>query len=94
MPFYKKKPVIIEARKVTRENIGELVKWIGPAKDDGGCCWSAGWEPPYIQIKTLEGLMKASENDFIIKGVNGEFYPCKPDIFEKTYEFFLNDKLF
>ena len=37
-------------------------------------------------IKTLEGDMTASVNDFIIKGVNGEFYPCKPDIFEKTYE--------
>ena len=39
-----------------------------------------------IGIKTLEGTMIASVNDFIIKGVNGEFYPCKPDIFEKTYE--------
>ena len=38
------------------------------------------------QIKTLEGVMTANIGDFIIKGVNGEFYPCKPDIFEKTYE--------
>jgi hypothetical protein len=37
-------------------------------------------------IDTLEGKMKASFNDYIIKGVNGEFYPCKPDIFAKTYE--------
>lgn len=41
---------------------------------------------PYIKIETLEGTMKASVRDYIIKGVNGEFYPCKPDIFEKTYE--------
>ena len=39
-----------------------------------------------IEIKTLEGTMTASKGDWIIKGVNGEFYPCKPDIFEKTYE--------
>lgn len=39
-----------------------------------------------IKIETLEGVMDASIGDWIIKGVNGEFYPCKPDIFEKTYE--------
>jgi hypothetical protein len=44
------------------------------------------WEKVTIDINTLEGVMRADENDFIIKGINGEFYPCKPDIFEKTYE--------
>jgi len=39
-----------------------------------------------FKIKTLEGEMTASIGDFVIKGVNGEFYPCKPDIFKKTYE--------
>ena len=39
-----------------------------------------------LQIRTLEGIMTASNLDWIIKGVSGEFYPCKPDIFEKTYE--------
>ena len=39
-----------------------------------------------IDIKTLEGTMKANVGDYIIKGVNGEFYPCKPDIFERTYD--------
>lgn len=43
-------------------------------------------ENPVIKIETLEGVMKASVGDYIIKGVNGEFYPCKPDIFNKTYE--------
>lgn len=42
---------------------------------------------PKLKIETLEGVMEASVGDYIIKGVNGEFYPCKPDIFEKTYEF-------
>ena len=40
----------------------------------------------YIEIETLEGIMKASFGDYIIKGVKGEFYPCKPDIFQATYE--------
>lgn len=39
-----------------------------------------------VQIETLEGVMTASKGDWIVRGVNGEFYPCKPDIFEKTYE--------
>ena len=41
---------------------------------------------PFIRIPTLEGTMVASVGDYVIKGVNGEFYPCKPDIFHKTYE--------
>jgi len=41
---------------------------------------------PQLEIKTLEGTMCADIGDYIIKGVNGEFYPCKPDIFEKIYE--------
>ena len=43
-------------------------------------------EQSYIEIETLEGLMKASFGDYIIKGIKGEFYPCKPDIFQATYE--------
>lgn len=43
-------------------------------------------ENPVLKIETLEGVMNASVGDYIIKGVNGEYYPCKPDIFEKTYE--------
>lgn len=43
-------------------------------------------ENPVLKIETLEGGMNASVGDYIIKGVNGEYYPCKPDIFEKTYE--------
>lgn len=80
---YKKKPVIIEAIQFedTAERICELSEFMGGAR--------VNYEDknnPYIPIETLEGTMRASIGDYIIKGVNGEFYPCKPDIFEKTYE--------
>lgn len=80
---YKKKPLIIEAIqfKDTAERIRELSEFMGGVhvnyKDKNN---------PYIPIETLEGTMRASVDDYIIKGVNGELYPCKPDIFEKTYE--------
>lgn len=83
MAQYRKKPVVIEAIQLedlevyTLMSIQHLVglgKDIFEVKGDG------------LIIKTLEGDMKASIGDWIIKGVQGEFYPCKPDIFEKTYE--------
>ena len=55
-----------------------ILDWIGDS-----AAWHDGTD---IFIPTLEGVMRASVGDWIIKGVNGEFYPCKPDIFEKTYE--------
>ena len=81
MSKYKKKPVIIEAIQFIDDDYGTLCA-IGNLglrlhKDD-----MDGW---YF-IKTLEGDMRVSEGDYIIKGVQGEFYPCKPDIFEQTYE--------
>lgn len=82
---YRKKPVEIEAVQFTRDNWAEIVSFTnGTAKDltierrpNGKCT---------CIIPTLEGDHTATENDYIIKGVNGEFYPCKPDIFAKTYE--------
>lgn len=82
---YRKKPVEIEAIQFedTPEVLSELSDFINNQdlrvdyKDP---------ENPVIKIETLEGVMKASVGDYIIKGVNGEFYPCKPDIFNKTYE--------
>lgn len=74
---YRKKPVVIEALEWTGNNAGEIQAFIG---DNGYVKGS------YIDIGTLEGLMVASIGDFIIKGIKGEFYPCKPDIFEATYE--------
>lgn len=82
---YRKKPVIIEAMQFedNSDRIIEIHEFMG------GDTIRVNYEDknnPYLKIETLEGIMKASVGDYIIKGVNGEFYPCKPDIFEKTYE--------
>lgn len=81
MPVYRKKPVEIEARlfKNTTDS-SDIVSWIlshGQFAEFTGII---------ILIRTLEGDMSASIGDYIIKGVAGEFYPCKPDIFAATYE--------
>lgn len=74
---YKKKPVIIEAIQWTGENLSEIDKFTQAKVKNHGLV---------LIIPTLEGDMYASLGDYIIKGVNGEFYPCKPSIFAKTYE--------
>jgi hypothetical protein len=86
--LFRKKPVVIEAVQYTGHNGHEIENWtsnkaiespvLEPTPDNPRGC--------YLQIKTLEGWMTAIQNDWIIKGVKGEFYPCKPDIFEMTYE--------
>lgn len=80
---FRKKPVVIEAIQwlASKDSFDEVAAFVG----------SNGWAPgemgsDTIIIRTLEGDMKANKFDWIIKGVSGEFYPCKPDIFEKTYE--------
>ena len=82
---YRKKPVVIEAVqfKDNAETINELSEFI---IDQDLRIDYANPEEPVLLIITLEGVMKASVGDYIIKGVHGEFYPCKPDIFEETYE--------
>ena len=82
---YRKKPVKIEAIQFedTPEVLSELSDFI--SNQDLRVDYKDP-ENPVIKIETLEGVMKASVGDYIIKGVNGEFYPCKPDIFNKTYE--------
>jgi hypothetical protein len=77
MAKYQKKPVEIEA-----------VQYDGTLKSvltfiDHKCTWM--YSKDDLKIKTLEGDMKVNKNDYIIKGVHGEFYPCNPDIFEETY---------
>lgn len=88
MSLFRKKPIVIEARQFVGERLSEtyeLAAWcdgrleLSPTEDRMAL-------HPTIEIPTLEGVMVASCGDWIIKGVNGEFYPCKPDIFEKTYE--------
>ena len=73
---YRKKPVVIEAIQWNGENTMEILKWVG----------DKAYFHDSIYIKTLEGDHKATIGDYIIKGIKGEFYPCKPDIFEATYE--------
>lgn len=82
---YRKLPVEIEAVKFTRDNFEEIKKFTnGKAYDFITERRING--KSYCSIKTLEGVHTATEGDFIIKEVHGEFYPCKPDIFKKTYE--------
>lgn len=93
---YRKNPVVVEAVQLTKNNVEDAaqfidrdylirVVWLNEAniykdkQDDK-------FNSPGIWIKTLEGDYLAKEGDYIIKGVDGEYYPCKPDIFEKTYE--------
>ena len=84
MGLYRKKPVIIEAEQLRWDNWDEIVKFVGVPENGYGL----DDDMPNLKmiIHTLEGDHLARENDWIIKGVNGEFYPCKPDIFAKTYE--------
>lgn len=86
MNKYRKKPIIIEAVQYNGENIEEIKAFMV-----GGSRKIAIKENSVI-ISTLEGDMTASKGDFIIRGVSGEYYPCKPDIFEKTYEMVKNKK--
>ena len=74
---YRKKPVVIEAVQWVGNNLSDIETFIGRSVKN---------KETTIVIRTLEGDMEASLGDYIIKGVNGEFYPCKPDIFDKTYE--------
>ena len=78
---YRKKPVVVEAIQLTDENLLEVKDWC-----NGELVPNAETSGYDLYISTLEGAMCADINDYIIRGVEGEFYPCKPDIFEKTYE--------
>lgn len=86
---YRKKPVVIEAIQWTG-NTTEIKEFCGNncSYNVEDSAWRVGKGIPREEliIHTLEGDMKASRNDYIIKGINGELYPCKPDIFERTYE--------
>lgn len=86
---YRKKPVVVEAIQWVG-NTKEIIKFCGDkcSYDVEDSAWKVGKGIPQerLVIHTLEGDMQANRNDYIIKGINGEFYPCKPDIFKKTYE--------
>lgn len=106
MPLFRKKPVVIEARRVPEFDDSDVVAYVSQCVGLADWCGGRSYmmhsevddqhhrsryydgDPGYdhILIPTLEGDMCARPGDWIIKGVNGEYYPCKPDIFEKTYE--------
>lgn len=82
---YRKRPVVIEARQVSThdyDGLCEIVAWCG-----GTVSWMADDEEHHLfTIDTLEGTMYVNAGDYVIQGVEGEFYPCKPGIFDATYE--------
>ncbi len=79
---YRKKPIVVDAMQFTEESKNRVFNFVT-------CTRYASFNEfnePTLVIQTLEGDMTVSLGDWVIRGVNGEFYPCKPDIFEKTYE--------
>jgi hypothetical protein len=87
MQKFRKKPVVIEAIQFNPEGKRTLEEFGGSMF----CQWRVYREPgedamPFLSIETLEGTMRANSGDWIIRGVKGEYYPCKPDIFAATYE--------
>jgi hypothetical protein len=85
---YRKKPVVIEAVQFNQFTLSELYDFLGITNKGSFLDCGHGIDPTDGQFKitTLEGVHVANINDYIIRGVKGEFYPCKPDIFEMTYE--------
>jgi hypothetical protein len=78
VPKFRKKPVVIEAMQFTGDNAEQIADFAYGA--------NGAVSPRGVLIETLEGEMRANIGDWIIKGVKGEFYPCRNDIFEATYE--------
>lgn len=78
---YRKKPVVIDAMEFDGSDVSAVAvaAWCGGTAIATDLAWC-------VEIATLEGVMTASPGDIVIRGVHGEFYPCKPDIFEATYE--------
>lgn len=98
---YRKKPVVIEAIQLqnTEKSILSVLRFMGQKVEletEMDHCKFEDYcnivRDKGVTIRTLEGDMTASVGDYIIKGVNGEFYPCKPDIFEKTYDYVSEEK--
>ena len=80
---YRKKPVVIEAHRIGDDGWPDAI-WNGVEKNE--IILRMDQQPQHVIIKTLEGDMRGDLGDWIIRGVKGEFYPCKPDIFEATYD--------
>lgn len=85
---YRKKPIVIEAMQLSEKTLDSLYKFLDIEGMGSFLDCGHGIDPTdgKFKITTLEGVMIANIGDWIIKGISGELYPCKPDIFEKTYE--------
>jgi hypothetical protein len=84
---YRKKPVVIEAMRFNGlDDYLDIVRWMKDSGDTHALADEVRYSTPIMLIQTLEGTMAANPGDFVIRGVQGEFYPCKPDIFAATYE--------
>lgn len=92
MPKFRKKPVVIDAILYTGNNEKEIIEFTqGNAKYKmavGSSADGSGGKQSYehFSVETPEGNMRITEGDYVIKGIKGEFYPCKPDVFAKSYE--------
>lgn len=87
MGKYRKKPVVIEAIQFDGSNFDEILEFGNKEGEKRNILKNSfTGNQDYLFIRTLEGNMKVSEGDYVIKGVQGEFYPCKPNIFEATYD--------
>ena len=87
--YYITKPVVIEAIQWNGRNLEEIKSFVDNDSLDYGTYGTdaiTGLPQISVCIDTLEGTMTASVDDYIIKGLNGEFYPCKPDVFERKYD--------
>jgi len=80
MEKYRKKPIVIEAVQFTGGNYDDIRCFMSDESEALSC------DNEGVKIKTLEGTHIVSPQDWVIRGVKGEYYPCKPDIFEQTYE--------
>lgn len=88
MTKYMKRPVVIEAVQWTGVNPIEVAEFLQTGLNR---TYEISSVTNTVKIETLEGTMIASKYDYIIKGIKGEFYPCKPEIFNETYELYLGD---
>ncbi len=88
MPKFRKKPVVIDAVRAhdailaASQRWSDLPDWLAAKYEEGGLVFASD----HVSIPTMEGTMRAERSDWIIRGVQGEIYPCKPDIFDATYE--------
>lgn len=93
MPKYRKKPIVFEAFQMTPERRNNRERWPewlraawGLRVSDMGAVFPPGLDAYMLAIRTLEGIVLIDWGDYIVRGAEGEIYPCKPDLFEATYE--------